>query len=49
MLLALLAEEDVEDIRIDVCLLEDLMTNGPFGTIVRSAREPSRLVDWLGR
>ncbi len=49
MVLALLAEEDVEDIRIDLCLLEDLMTEGPFGAIVRSAREPSRPVDWLGR
>jgi hypothetical protein len=49
MVLALLAGEDVQDIRIDVCLLEDLMTDGPFAAIVRSAREPSRPVDWLGR
>jgi hypothetical protein len=48
MVLALLADEDVQDIRIDVCLLEDLMTDGPFAAIVRSVREPSRAVDWLG-
>jgi hypothetical protein len=47
MLLALLAEEDVEDLRIDVCLLEDLMTDGPFAPVVRSVREPSLPVDWL--
>jgi hypothetical protein len=49
MVLALLADEDVRDLRIDVCLLEDLMTDGPFLPIVRSAHEPSRAVDWLGR
>ncbi len=49
MLLALLAEEDVAEIRIDVCLLEDLMTAGPFALIVRGAGDPSRPVDWLGR
>jgi hypothetical protein len=49
MVLALLAEEDVADIRIDVCLLEDLMTGGPFAPVMRSAREPGRPVDWLGR
>jgi hypothetical protein len=48
-LLALLTDEDVHDVRIDVCLLEDLMTDGPFAAIVRSAGEPSRQVDWLGR
>jgi hypothetical protein len=49
MVLALLAEEDVDEVRIDMCLLEDLITDGPFGAIVRSVREPNRPVDWLGR
>jgi hypothetical protein len=49
MVLALLDEEDVQETRIDVCLLEDLMTEGPFGAVVRSANDPSRAVDWLGR
>lgn len=48
MVLALLEEEDVQDIRIDVCLLEDLMTDGPFASVVRSARDPNGPVNWLG-
>jgi hypothetical protein len=45
MLLALLAEEDVQDIRIDVCLLEDLMTGAVrTGRPQRAgARPPRRL------
>ncbi|HTU39970.1 MAG TPA: replication-relaxation family protein [Acidimicrobiales bacterium] len=49
MMLALLAEEDVADIRVDVCLLEDLMTMGPYAPVVRSAHAPRDQVDWLGR
>ena len=49
MVLSLLADEDVQDVRIDVCTLEGLMTEGPFAPIVRSASDPGRPVDWLGR
>jgi hypothetical protein len=40
--------QDAPEVRIDVCLLGDLQTEGPFAPIIRSADEPDRLVDWLG-
>lgn len=40
--------QDVPQVRIDVCLLADLQTEGPFAAIIRSAAEPDRPVDWLG-
>jgi hypothetical protein len=36
------------EVRIDVCLLADLQTHGPFAPIIHSAAEPDRAVDWLG-
>jgi hypothetical protein len=36
------------ELRIDVCLLEDLQRGGPFASIFRTVREPGQHVDWLG-
>jgi hypothetical protein len=36
------------DVEIRVCLLEDLLTEGPFAPIFRSLRDPGQAVDWLG-
>jgi hypothetical protein len=40
--------QDAPEVRIDVCLLDDLQTDGPFAPIIRSAAQPGRPVDWLG-
>ncbi len=35
-------------VRISICLLEDLVGQGPFEPIFRDVREPEPAVDWLG-
>ena len=37
------------EVRISICLLEDLRREGPFAPVFRPLREPERSVDWLGR
>lgn len=37
-----------EEVRISICLLEDLRREGPFAPIFRDARDPAP-VDWLGK
>jgi hypothetical protein len=55
MLLALLADEDVADFRIDVCLLEDLMADGsvradrPQRTGAEQASRPAWRVSFANR
>jgi hypothetical protein len=39
---------DTPEVRIDVCLLQDLQADGPFAPVVRSACTPEHDVDWLG-
>lgn len=39
---------DARGVRIDVCLLADLQTEGPFAPIFRTSGELERPVDWLG-
>jgi hypothetical protein len=40
--------QDAPEVRIDVCLLQDLRADGPSAPIIRSAGDPDQLVDWLG-
>jgi hypothetical protein len=51
-LLALCREDqdlrEGRDVHIDVCLLEELRTNGPFAPIFRTAADPDTPVTWLG-
>jgi hypothetical protein len=35
--------------QVDVCLLSDLITEGPFASIFTTPTDPRRGVDWLGR
>lgn len=37
------------DVRISICLLEDLQERGPFAPIFADLRDPGELVDWLGK
>jgi hypothetical protein len=37
------------EVEIRVCLLEDLLSEGPFSPIFRALRDPGRAVDWLGQ
>lgn len=37
------------EVRISICLLEDLRREGPFAPVFRQLGEPERSVDWLGR
>lgn len=36
------------EVRISICLLEDLQEQGPFAAIFADVRDPGELVDWLG-
>jgi Replication-relaxation len=36
------------EVSIRICLLEDLVAQGPFAPIIHGLREPGRDVDWLG-
>jgi hypothetical protein len=36
------------EVEIRVCLLEELVSRGPFAPIFRSLRDPGSAVDWLG-
>lgn len=38
-----------EEVRVSVCLLEDLRSAGPFAPVFHEMREPGVEVDWLGR
>ena len=40
--------QDMPEVEISVCLLEDLMRHGPFAAIFRTARDLRRPVNWLG-
>jgi hypothetical protein len=37
------------DVRVSICLADDLASAGPFAPIFRELREPGAEVDWLGR
>jgi hypothetical protein len=37
------------EVSIRMCLLEDLVAQGPYAPIFHGLREPGRAVDWLGR
>jgi hypothetical protein len=41
-------DQDAPEVRIDVCRLQDLQSDGPHAPIFRSASHPERPVDWLG-
>lgn len=37
------------EVEIRICLLEDLVAEGPYAPIFRSLRDPGRALDWLGQ
>ena len=37
------------EVRISICLLEDLQERGPFAPIFVEVRDPGKQVDWLGK
>jgi hypothetical protein len=40
---------EAKEVRISICLLEDMVDRGPFAPIFVGLRDPRRPVDWLGR
>jgi hypothetical protein len=36
------------EVEVRICLLEDLVAEGPYAPIFRSLRDPGRALDWLG-
>jgi hypothetical protein len=36
------------EVGISICLLDDLLRDGPYAPVFREVRDPGRPVDWLG-
>lgn len=40
--------QESREVGVSICLLEDLVSQGPFATICRTVTDPGTLVNWLG-